>query len=74
MDYSKRTQKEIEEIGARGGRDATALKKAGFEHRIDRVEEAIKNATSEARSQQLKKVRDQSLKIYNKYNNSNFKG
>lgn len=60
-------------MGSRGGRDAAILKKAGFDHRMQRVEQALKSAPTAERAQQLKKVRDETLRIYNKYNNSNFK-
>lgn len=73
MDYKKRTQKEIEEMGHRGGRDEKLIKKAGFDYRMQRVEEALKKTTTEERAKELQKVRDYTLRAYNKYNNSNFK-
>lgn len=73
MDYSKLTQHDIEDIGRYGGSDEKRLKKAGFDLRVQRVEAAMKKASTSKEVKELQQIRKQSLDYYNKYNNSKHK-
>lgn len=67
MDYSKVDSQAIEGIAGAGRRDEARLKAAGFEHRIDRLNEDIKRAKTEGEAQKYRNLKDQSIKIYKKY-------
>jgi len=66
FDYDKH-KGEAEAYASASRRDEAMYKKAGFEHRIDRANEALRQAKTEAEKQKFEEIRNKSIKIYNKY-------
>lgn len=73
IDYSKLSGREIEDRAIHSRNDEQAVKKAGYELRMDRVKEAQKNAKSDEEFERYKKVEKQTLEKYNKYHFTNLK-
>jgi len=67
MDYSKLSQRDIELKAIHNKVDETRIKRAGFEHRMDRVNKAIKNAKTENDRNRFEKIKKDTLRLYNKY-------
>ena len=74
IDFTKLDARTIEEKATQGSRfDESAVKRAGFERRMDRVNEALKNPGSEKELKRLEGVRKYTLEKYNKYHNKQHK-
>lgn len=67
MDYSKLAQRDIERKATFSRRDEVQVKRAGFEHRMDRAKSALKNANSPKDVQKYNKIIKNTERIYNKY-------
>lgn len=64
MDYSKLTPQDIE---ARVSYDEKKVKRAGFERRMDRVNAALRKATTESEHKRLSEVQATTMRLYKKY-------
>lgn len=72
MDYSKLSSHDIEERAISGSIENAKLKRAGFEHRMDRAQQAYREATSDSEARYYKGIVDQTWGIYKKYHTGSY--
>ena len=72
VDYTKLDSRAIEERAVYSRGEEVSIKKAGFQHRMDRVNESLKNASTQKEQDKFQKIKKQTLGLYNKYNSRNY--
>lgn len=73
ISYPELDNERLEGLASANKATEAAVKRAGFDLRIMKLEESEKKAKTEEEKQKYERIKKQSLGIYNKYNNSNFK-
>lgn len=66
LDYSKLSSLDIEAKG-----DDDIVKRKGFDFRMQRIEQSLKDAKSDAEHQRFSDIKKQTLGYYNKYHGTN---